>query len=366
MFDTLRLRADQETNPLSTLMLRLYAAVHAADERFGFPRPVRIPTIQTQRLFAVILLLCQTGITFTGSLVRVTGSGLGCDTWPECHPGSLFPTAGAAPWIHQLIEFGNRLLTFVLIVAALITFIAVVRACRRTLILHMAFLQGLGIIAQAVIGGITVRLDLSWWMVAAHFLPSMVLVFFAAVLVLRIEEPDDGQIVDLMPRPLIMLNHGSAWSLFLALATGTLVTASGPHAGDEAILPEHRLQLPTVEIAHVHAHMMYLYLGITVGLLAGLFAIKVGSNIKRTAGWVIGAIVFQAVIGIVQYWLGVPTWTVPVHVLGSGVTTLVAGLLWGQRARRLGGDATHTGSLEADAKLVNRVDYDSRSTVVSE
>lgn len=357
----MRERAQLQENPLARGLDRFYARLHDLDNSFGFPRPVKIPTVRTQRILAIILLICQTGITFTGSLVRVTGSGLGCNTWPECHPGSLFPTAGAAPWIHQAIEFGNRMLTFVLIIAALVAFIAVLRAARRLSILNMAFVQGLGIIAQAVIGGISVRMDLTWWVVALHFLPSMLLVFFAAVLVVRIGEPDDGERVALMPGPLTALAHGSAVALALVLITGTLVTGAGPHAGDEAILPEHRFQFPLIEIAQIHAHGMYLYLGITVGLLAGLFALQVGRNLKVTAVWLVGAIVLQGAIGIVQYWLGVPTWTVPVHVLGSGLTTLVTGLLWAQRSCLLGGDAAHTGSPFADAKLLNRVDYHANS-----
>lgn len=351
----MRERANNETNPLARGLATLYAWLHLIDAKLGIP----IPTIKSQRMFAIILLACQTGITFTGALVRVTGSGLGCNTWPECHPGSLFPTAGAAPWIHQAIEFGNRLLTFVLIVAAAVTFMALIRAARRPLVLHMAFLQGLGIIAQAVIGGISVRMDLTWWVVALHFLPSMLLVFFAAVLVIRVGEPDDGERVNLMPGAITALTHGSAVTLALVLMTGTLVTGAGPHAGDEAILPEHRLQFPLIEIAHIHAHAMYLYLGITVGLLAALFALQVGRKLKVTALWLVGAIVLQGMVGIIQYWLGVPEWTVPVHVLGSGLTTLVTGLLWAQRQRLLGGDATHTGSPSADAKLLNTVDYQS-------
>lgn len=353
----MRSRVQEEQNPLARMMVAFYAWVHKMDSRFGFPRRVRIPSIRTQRLFAIILLICQTGITFTGSLVRVTGSGLGCDTWPQCHPGSFVPTAGAAPWIHQAIEFGNRLLTFVLIAAAAVTFIALVRAGRRSLLLHMAFLQGIGIILQAIIGGITVRLDLAWWMVAAHFMPSMVLVFFAAVLVVRVAEPDDGQRVHQMPKALSYLATGMSVALFVVLTTGTLVTSAGPHAGDEAILPEHRLQIELITIANLHAHAMYLYLGMTIGLIAALFAINKNRDLKATSLWLVGAIIFQGIIGIIQFRLGVPTWTVPVHVIGSGVTALITGLLWAQRQRLLGGDAAHTGSPVADATVVNNVDY---------
>ena len=149
----------------------------------------RDPSLKLQRTLAMVLLLCQGGITVTGSLVRVTGSGLGCDTWPLCHEGSLVPVAGAAPWIHQAIEFGNRLLAFVVAAAAALVLLAVIRAGRRKDIKTLAWISLIGVVVQAVIGGISVRLDLRWWSVAVHFLPSMVLVFVAAMLYMRIAEP---------------------------------------------------------------------------------------------------------------------------------------------------------------------------------
>ncbi|CAM2849867.1 heme A synthase [Corynebacterium falsenii] len=341
-------RADQEQNIFIRVFLRFFAWVHRMDAKFGLPRPVTAPSMKKQRLFAIILLACQTGITFTGSLVRVTGSGLGCNTWPQCQPGSLFPTAGTIPWIHQLIEFGNRLLTFVVAAAAVVVFIAVIRAARRPAILGLAFFQGIGIIIQAVLGGISVHMDLMWWTVAMHFLPSMLLVFLAARLVVRIGEPDDGSMQPLMPRPLQLLTNGSAASLAIVLFTGTLVTGAGPHAGDAAILPENRLQVPLIDMAHIHAGFMYLYLGVTIGLLAGVFAMNLDHRIKTAAYWVIGACLLQAAVGIMQYWLGVPRWSVPMHVIGSGIVTAATGFLWSLKARYMGGNAQLTGSTEAD------------------
>ena len=349
-------RVAQESNPLTKALVAVYSWVHKMDRKFGFPRPVRVPSIHRQRLFAVILLICQTGITFTGSLVRVTGSGLGCDTWPQCHPGSLFPVAGAAPWVHQAIEFGNRMLTFVLVIAALVTFISVVRAGRRNAILHLAFFQGIGIIVQAVLGGISVRMDLMWWTVAMHFLPSMLLVLLAARLVLRIGEPDDGHLCRQMPRPLHIATNAATILLGITLFTGTLVTGSGPHAGDAAVLPEHRLQVPLIEIAHIHAHSMYLYLGLIFGIIAGLFTVQTNREVRRAALWVVGGIIVQGIIGIVQYWLGVPRWTVPIHVIGSGILTALMGFLWTLTSRLSGGDATMSGCVEADEEHVQSYD----------
>ncbi|NLF91968.1 MAG: heme A synthase, partial [Corynebacterium marinum] len=141
----------------------------------GKQQTSRGPSVRLQRILAFMLLLAQGGITVTGSIVRVTGSGLGCDTWPNCQEGSLVPVAGAAPAIHQAIEFGNRLLTFVLAAIAIAVFVAVLRAGRRREIVVYSLISGLGIVLQAVLGGISVILDLQWWTVAIHFLPSMIL-----------------------------------------------------------------------------------------------------------------------------------------------------------------------------------------------
>jgi len=340
--DPISKQAAEAKNPLSRVMLKLYAAIYRADRKVGRPRTkseaggsqVKIPTRKTQWVLTLILLIAQTGITFTGSLVRVTGSGLGCETWPQCHPGSFVPVAGSAPWIHQIIEFGNRMLTFVLAAAALAAFIALLRAARRSSILHLAFLQGIGIIVQAIVGGISVRLDLAWWIVALHFLPSMLLVFLAAVLLVKVTETDEAPMKAQMPPALSVLTTMSAIALAANLITGVLVTSAGPHAGDEAIKPEHRLQIPLVDIAHIHAHAMYLYLGLTIGLLAALIAVVARPQVRKAAVWLTIAIIVQGAIGIMQYWLGVPRWSVPFHVIGSGLVTLATGYLWAMRYQR--------------------------------
>ncbi|WP_370451912.1 heme A synthase [Corynebacterium sp. 320] len=345
--DTLRKRQDSATG-FDRIMLPIYRGWYRVDASI-FNRRSSVPPMKRQFIYALIMLIAQTGITFTGSLVRITGSGLGCDTWPQCHPGSFVPVSGSAPWIHQLIEFGNRMLTFVVALACVLAFTSVLRAARRTQILHLAFFQGIGVILQAVIGGITVHLDLAWWMVMAHFLPSMILVFFAAKLVIRVTEPDDGTKTNLMAKPLRIAMDLSVLALAINLVTGTMTTSAGPHAGDAAILPEHRLQIPLFEMAQVHAHFMYLYLGLTASLIAGLFATKTTRQVRRTAWWVVAAIIVQGGIGIMQYQLGVPRWTVPLHVIGTGIVTALAGLFWAQKFRWTGGSAEETGSVEGDA-----------------
>ncbi|MGH3977089.1 MAG: COX15/CtaA family protein, partial [Pseudonocardiaceae bacterium] len=144
------------------------------------------------RATAIAAVITQGGIAVTGSVVRVTGSGLGCPTWPQCFPGSLVPQPHPeVAALHQWIEFGNRLLTVVVALVALACLVValLVRPRRRRLIL-LAATMPLGVAAQAVLGGITVLTGLAWWTVAAHFLVSMVLVWLAVLLVAAFAEGD--------------------------------------------------------------------------------------------------------------------------------------------------------------------------------
>ena len=323
--------------------------------RQWFRSLVNGPEVRIQRRLAMILLVCQAGITVTGSIVRVTGSGLGCVTWPNCQPGSLVPVAGAAPWVHQAIEWGNRLLTFVVAAAALLVFIAVVRAARRREVIIQAFIQGIGVIVQAVLGGISVHLELRWWSVAMHFLPSMLLVWLAAILWVRIAEPDDGTRTETYPRPLRHLAFLSAATLAVVLGTGTMVTGAGVHSGDSGVGMEGRLDIDLARIANIHAHFMYLYLGLTVGLVIAL--VTVGAALRaRRIGWVlIVFIVLQAAIGIIQFNFGVPRWTVPVHVALSGTVVAFTGVLFAYGRDRIGGDVGTTGSRDGDRRRRERI-----------
>lgn len=277
---------------------------------------------------ALVVLIGQIAITATGSIVRVTGSGLGCDTWPNCHPGSLVPVEGAAPWIHQAIEFGNRGLAILLGFLTLALVVVVFAANRRREIKAHAMYQLLGVVFQAVLGGISVHLDLKWWAVALHFLPSMILIWLAALLYEHIKEPDTGTVTWHYPRPLRWLAVGSAVALAVVLITGTMVTGAGPHSGDANVGMEGRLEVDIAEMAHIHAHFMYLYLGLTIGLVVALVTVKASEKARKLGYLLIFFIVVQAAIGIIQYWFGVPRWTVPFHVGLSGVVTAYTGFLY--------------------------------------
>lgn len=295
----------------------------------------RDPSLKLQRTLAMVLLLCQGGITVTGSLVRVTGSGLGCDTWPLCHEGSLVPVAGAAPWIHQAIEFGNRLLAFVVAAAAGLVLYAVIRAGRRKDIKTLAWISLLGVVVQAVIGGISVRLDLRWWSVAVHFLPSMVLVFVAAMLYMRIAEPDNAAPTRRYPGSAQTWTLIAAAALCLVLVTGTMVTGSGPHAGDAAAGMEGRLEMDTRVLAYVHAVCMYLYLIATIITTVLLRNSGAPEDAKRTAYVLIAMILVQWAIGVIQFRMGVPRWTIPAHIAMSSVVVAFSGFLFAHGKRRL-------------------------------
>lgn len=310
------------------------------------------PTLRVQRVLAMLLLIAQGGITVTGSIVRVTGSGLGCNTWPNCHDGSLVPVAGAAPMIQQIIEFGNRLLTFVVAAAALLVFIAMVKAGRRTELKVLAFISGIGVILQAVIGGMSVLLDLQWWAVAVHFLPSMILVWIAAILYTRIPEPDDGTAIRQFPDLIRIMALVAAICLAAVLVTGTMVTGSGPHSGDAGVGMEGRLEVDTRIMTYIHAAAMYIYLAFTLIVIFLLHRAKAGAAVKKTAWVLVAMILVQWAIGITQFYLGVPRWTVPAHIAMSSVVVAFSAFLYAHgRVREGGTGASPTGSPVGDARL---------------
>ncbi|MCT2338862.1 heme A synthase [Corynebacterium sp. p3-SID1056] len=293
------------------------------------------PSIKLQRILAMILLLCQGGITVTGALVRVTGSGLGCDTWPMCHQGSLVPVAGAAPWVHQFIEFGNRLLTFVVAAAAIAVLVAVYRAQRRNVVKALAAVSLAGVAVQAIIGGISVHLDLRWWAVAVHFLPSMILVAVAAALYMRIAEPDDVAPTRMFPRAASNWAIIAAVALAFVLMTGTMVTGSGPHSGDANAGMDGRLEMDTRMLAYVHAFCLYIYLGATAVSVWILRKAQAPKDALRTATVLIVLILVQWAIGVIQFRMGVPRWTIPVHIGMSSMVVAFTTFLWAHGARRV-------------------------------
>lgn len=283
-------------------------------------------------VFAWAAVVTNGVIAVTGATVRVTGSGLGCETWPECQPGTLVPEyrTGLAG-IQQAIEFTNRTFTGMVLIASLGTFLLLwVRRPRRTAVLKLALVGPLGVLVQAVWGGIVVRLDLVWWTVAPHLLVSLVLVGFALATAVRIREPD-AESRPVVPRPLRLLARSCLGVLTALCVAGTLVTGAGPHAGDVAT---PRLELPVRTLAQVHADLLFVFLGLLVAMTVGFLAVKAPRALMRRAWLLVAVTAAQGLLGLVQYATGVPELLVVTHVLGA-VLVVLAGvwMVLGTRTR---------------------------------
>ncbi len=267
-----------------------------------------------------LLLVFQTGIVLTGAAVRITGSGLGCPTWPECTYGSYVPVAGQAEGaFHAWIEFGNRLLTFLLLFAAVAVVIYAIKKARRDL-LWRAMLQVLGIFGQGIIGGITVLTDLNPLAVASHFILSIFLIAGAVSIVARGRSP----LISIRPTEIKVkvLAHAQVLLTFVVIVIGTLVTGSGPHAGD---LEAPRLKLDERAISWLHADAVIALLGVSLALLV---LSEISPETKRRVKIFFAATLGQGLVGYAQYVLGLPELLVIVHVLGSTLVWIASWRIW--------------------------------------
>jgi heme a synthase len=294
------------------------------------------PSLRTQRVIAAAVILTQGGIAVTGAIVRVTASGLGCPTWPQCFPGSFTPVAVAeVPRIHQAVEFGNRVISFAVVIAAVLAVLAATRARRRAEVLVYAWLMPASTVLQAVIGGITVLTGLLWWTVAIHLLASMAMVWLAVLLYVKIGEPDDGEPTRTVVQPLRWLTALSATTLAAVLVTGTLVTAAGPHAGDTSpyrTVPRLKVEITT--LVHAHSSLLVAYLALLVGLGFGLLAVHAPRPILLRLGVLVLLVCAQATVGTVQFFTGVPAALVAVHVAGAATCTAATTALWASTRER--------------------------------
>ncbi len=301
---------------------------------------IAAPPHWTRPIF-IANLVAQCAIVVTGGIVRLTGSGLGCPTWPECVDGSIAPTPYQEESWHKYVEFGNRLLTFVLVLLALASVAAIVaigvrrrRAGlpqRRPLIL-LALVPLVGTLAQAVLGGITVLTGLNPLTVAAHFLVSMALIAGCVWLVVRSGESADQPLTRLVPRPMSVLGGLLVAVAAVVLTLGTLVTASGPHSGDADV--SHRLPIDPRMISWLHADAVLLFLGLAVGLLIALYVVAAPATARRRAIVLLVVIVVQGAIGYTQYFTGLPWGVVTFHVVGATVTWVVVLFLLTSLRRR--------------------------------
>jgi len=273
------------------------------------------------RRVATLMVITQSAIVVTGAAVRLTGSGLGCSTWPECTPGSYTPTANQpeAP-LHAWIEFGNRLLTFVLFLNALALVISILRNRRE--LFGLGAIQILGILAQALLGGITVLTGLNPATVAGHFMLSILLIAAALSLRQRIYGYSQNKLITTkltknLARALVILT-------LMVLIAGTIVTGSGPHAGDSTA---ERFPLDARTVSWIHADLVIALLGIAVALLISIQVGESGATRellgKRIKVFLLASLL-QGAIGYTQYFTGLPELLVAFHILGSILVWLSA------------------------------------------
>jgi cytochrome c oxidase assembly protein subunit 15 len=271
------------------------------------------------RIFTLLLFL-QAALVVTGGAVRLTGSGLGCPTWPECTPGSYTPVPHQAEGqLHAWIEFGNRLLTFLLLFTAVAALALTIRLSKKLLnkkkLRVLAFLQVLGIFGQGILGGITVLTDLNPIPVAGHYLLSIALITGASSLRFEIvgyEKQSVTPIVQLLIRLQLFLT-------IAVLIAGTIVTGSGPHAGDEN---SKRFGFNTQMVSIIHADLVIAL--VVLVLITYLIARQDSQSILPRLKLFILTILIQGVIGYVQYFTGLPELIVGFHLLGSTLVWIAA------------------------------------------
>jgi cytochrome c oxidase assembly protein subunit 15 len=280
---------------------------------------MRRPADVTVRRLALASIVANAAIVVTGGAVRLTASGLGCPTWPRCTDNSYVPTAETAG--HGVIEFGNRLLTFVLTAVVVATLVAVIRQRpRRRSLTVLAVAVALGIPAQAVLGGITVRTGLNPWTVMGHFLLSMVLIGLAVVLHRRTSE-GDGPAEPVVSAPLQRLAQVVLGVVAVTLAVGTVVTGSGPHSGD----PEAgRTGFSPESVSQLHADLVMLLIGLSVALWFALRAAEAPAALVRAAGVLLVVEAGQALIGWTQYFTDLPVLLVGAHLAGACLVLIAA------------------------------------------
>jgi len=266
-----------------------------------------------------VLLIFQTGIVLTGGVVRLTGSGLGCPTWPECTEDSYTPIEGQIEGFKSWIEFGNRLLTFALVLACALSILAVLISRRKDLRL-LVLGQFAGIFGQAILGGITVLTGLHPLTVAAHFVLSIILIAGAQSLLTKAKYEYTHK--RLHRNLLHALARSHVLLTFIVILVGTVVTGSGPHAGD---VTSPRFGFDVRTVAWLHADLVIALLGLS---LAYLVASTTPAPTKRLLKYFFLVAILQGGIGYIQYFLGLPEVIVAAHMLGSTLVWITAWKVW--------------------------------------
>lgn len=291
--------------------------------------PTRITKLT--EVLAWATLISNIGIVITGGAVRLTASGLGCPEWPRCTADSWVSTPEMG--IHGVIEFGNRLLTYVLIAISVAMFLSLVRLYRthRPLVICSVII-GFGIPLQGVIGGITVWTNLNPWVVGLHFILSAGLVMVATMLLsrIRLERKHQGAFGqplmdgarDSVTYSLAPIILGAAWA---AVVLGTVVTGTGPHAGDPGS-PRHEFDAEFV--TRIHVVPVYILCAAAIFLVVRQRTLATSPAQRRSAWFLIAVILLQGAVGYWQHWTGLPVLLVAVHMLGSALTIVAAAAVY--------------------------------------
>lgn len=271
------------------------------------------PSPRTVQRAALAALVMSVAIVVTGGAVRLTGSGLGCDTWPKCTDDSLIVTQEQG--LHGAIEFGNRMLTYVLS-AAVGWAIVAARAAKpwRRSLTKLGWVQFAVVMSNAVLGGITVRTGLNPYSVAGHFLLATALIAVTTVTWQRTRE-GDGAPKPRVPGPVRKLSWALIAATLVLIAAGTVVTGSGPHAGDSSEIKRMPFDWDTT--AHVHAVSAWLVCALGIAMWLVLRVVDAPADTRARARDLLIVLLAQGAIGYVQYATQVPEVLVAAHMLGS-------------------------------------------------
>ena len=273
------------------------------------PRRLTPDAYRRVTLFAAVSLAV---IVVTGATVRLTGSGLGCTNWPTCTHGHLAPAQiDDSP---AMIEFLNRLVTGIVSVAAIVAVLgSMVRVPRRRDLTWLSWGLVAGVLAQIVLGGMVVLFDLSPRLVMGHFILSMLIVWNAVVLHARAGRPD-GPVVPVTSPNVRALSRFTFAAAGLAVLLGTIVTAAGPHAGDDQA---QRLNIVVRDVARVHSIAVWLFLLVLVVTMRAIWREGAPRAVRDASRDVLVAALVQGAIGYVQYFAGVPALLVGFHIVGA-------------------------------------------------
>ena len=290
---------------------------------------MRRPTItpSTYRWISLVAAILLAVIIVTGGAVRLTGSGLGCSSWPQCEPNKF---AADPDDVHAMIEFVNRMFTGLVSVAVIVCVLgSFLRVPRRRDLIVLSLGLVAGVFAQAVLGGLTVLFDLQPPFVMAHFMVSLVLLTNAIVLFRRAGQADVAATLAVEPQV------RTAGRLLLVVAavvvfTGTIVTATGPHGGDE---DAKRFDLHLPDVARVHGTSVVVFVLLIIGTFVLLRRTSAPTSVQQRLGVLAAVVVAQAAIGYIQWLNEIPPLLVGFHIAGAtamwaAVVSFYLGLFW--------------------------------------